>query len=227
MDNEPVARLNSLKPVKNKWRTIAIIFIALALIFVGSGIFFFLNANSLSSELTDVKKKNDDNTKTIKELSSKLAQSDESSTGIAGDSTNEGYLVIREWGIRFKVSSRLTDVRYAIDGDTVHFIGRPIDYDVSYVQNINNSIGEYSLGDIYRSNQSSRTTLDVVIDGKKLGDYYYYTAWSFNSLATGVGVMGGLYGWDGKDASDMRVQAATDAFDLINNEMLWTIELVS
>ena len=63
-------------------------------------------------------------------------------------------------------------------------------------------------------------------EGKKVGDYYYYTSWAFSSLATGAGCQG-LYG----DSNDSACETESKAFALVNGNdgnkqaLLYTIEL--
>jgi hypothetical protein len=46
----------------------------------------------------------------------------------------------------------------------------------------------YPLEELTRSKEARIWQYDdVYIGGKKLGDWYYYTAWAFSSLATGRG----------------------------------------
>jgi hypothetical protein len=47
----------------------------------------------------------------------------EADSGVAEEL--DGYLVLKEWGLRFKVPEGLTDVRYVIRGDRVLFWGKP------------------------------------------------------------------------------------------------------
>ena len=142
---------------------------------------------------------------------------------------NKGFLVLDDWGVRLKVPSSLTDVRYYIsDANTVaYFVAIPTGADVKYVNNIADEsvykIG--ALGTLIRSTDSTKPRVGGITNGKKLGNYYYYTAWSFSGLSSGVGIMGSIYGWDGVSTNDPRVGIASNAFKLVNDEFLNTIEL--
>lgn len=138
---------------------------------------------------------------------------------------NEGYFLVKEWGLRFKVPESLKDVRYKIKGDTLAFYAKPIDLKYDYVKNydqVDNS-GSFPLanGVIYRSKDSKNNARGEDVEGKKIGDYYYYTAWSFSGLATGAACMT-LY-----DMSNDEEQCLENnkAFSLVNQELIKSIEL--
>jgi hypothetical protein len=139
---------------------------------------------------------------------------------------NTDYLVLKEWDLRFKTPSGLTDVRYIIHGDTVAFYAKPANSSVQYRSNYNkyeDGSSPYATGVLYRSTDSSTTVIgNETRQGKKLGNYYYYTAWSFSSLATGAACVG-LYG---DSASSCEPEGI--AFNLVNqgdSALLNTIEL--
>jgi hypothetical protein len=152
--------------------------------------------------------------------------------------SNEGYLVIKEWGLRFKVPVGLSDVRYSLDGDTAGFFAKPTGYQVDYRSNytkVNGSSGEsfpYALGILIRSKDSTKDKLGDQLEGRKLGEYYYYTSHSFASLASGAGATGIFFDVAcDKDSTlakcDVMVKAEQKAFGLINNDggLLRSIEL--
>lgn len=140
---------------------------------------------------------------------------------------NEGYLVIKQWGLRFKTPSGLTGVKYVINDDTVAFYAKPKGANVEYVGNydkLENGSPKYALGVLVRSTASSKTiaSVGIKVEGKKLGDYYYYTHHAFSSTSTGAGCLG-LYG----DDTTSCTQEAS-AFKLVNEgstALLNTIEL--
>ncbi|MDR0591461.1 MAG: hypothetical protein LBG75_02835 [Candidatus Nomurabacteria bacterium] len=120
--NQTVVKIDNRKP-KNKWKIVAIVFMVLFLAAAGGGVFFLLKSNSSSNELADVKKKNDDNAKTIKELGNKVAElenkSPESpSDATTGADTSKGYLVVKEWGVKLKIPEGMTGVKYQISNQT-------------------------------------------------------------------------------------------------------------
>lgn len=140
--------------------------------------------------------------------------------------TNEGYLVVKEWGLRFKTPSGLSDVRYTVHDDRVDFFAKPADSSVQYrsdYDKFENGRSQYATGVLYRSTGSTKPLVgDTTTEGKKVGDYYYYTAWSFSGLATGAACVG-LYG---DDVSSCEPEVT--AFRLVNQgdtALLNTIEL--
>jgi prepilin-type N-terminal cleavage/methylation domain-containing protein len=142
---------------------------------------------------------------------------------------NAGYLVVKEWGLRFKTPSGLTDVKYVIHDDTLAFFAKPTGSNVQYVTDYEkyaDSNFRYATGVLYRSTSSTKLFAgDMTREGKKVGDYYYYTNWAFSSLATGAGCQG-LYG-----DSDSACETESKAFALVNGNdgnkqaLLYTIEL--
>lgn len=138
---------------------------------------------------------------------------------------NAGYLVVSEWGLRFKTPNGLADVRYKIQGDTLAFFAKPAGSSVQYradYDKYEDGHFPYATGLLYRSNNTNNDR-GFPTNGKKVGNYYYYTAWSFSSLATGAACLE-IYG----DSSDSNCQANAKAFQLVNqgdNALLNTIEL--
>jgi prepilin-type N-terminal cleavage/methylation domain-containing protein len=139
---------------------------------------------------------------------------------------NEGFLVVKEWGLRFKTPTGLADVKYAIHDDTLAFFAKPSDSSVQYVSNYDkfeDSNFTHAIGVLYRSTSSTKPfSSDGTRQGEKVGNYYYYTNWAFSGLATGAGCVG-LYGSD-----DSSCQQERKAFQLVNqgdSGLLNTIEL--
>jgi prepilin-type N-terminal cleavage/methylation domain-containing protein len=138
---------------------------------------------------------------------------------------NEGYLVVKEWGLRFKTPTGLTDVKYTIHDDTVAFFAKPTGSSVQYradYDKYEEGRSQYATGNLYRSKESTKDKIGIVVEGKKIGDYYYYTSWAFSSLATGAACVG-TYG----DA-DSNCQPEATAFQLVNqggSALLNTIEI--
>lgn len=156
---------------------------------------------------------------------------------------NEGYLVVKEWGLRFKMPSNITDVQYRVYGDTVAFYAKPTgsavayrsDYEAIYSDEAtygkNNP--KYAKGTLYRSAESSKDKVGTKIEGKKIGNYYYYTAHAFSSLSTGAGFQGLYFDTDcDKDSTlakcDPYIEAESKVFQALNQgdtALLNTIEL--
>jgi prepilin-type N-terminal cleavage/methylation domain-containing protein len=138
---------------------------------------------------------------------------------------NEGYLVVKEWSLRFKTPSGLTDVKYTIHGDTASFFAKPTGSSVQYradYDKFEDGRSQYATGNLYRSTDSTNTDRGSATEGKKVGNYYYYTSWAFSSLASGAACVG-LYG-DGES----NCQPESAAFKLVNQgdtALLNTIEL--
>lgn len=141
---------------------------------------------------------------------------------------NEGYFVVKEWSLRFKVPPGLTDVKYAIHDDILAFFAKPTGYNVQYVndyEKYEDYSFRYATGVLYRSKSSTKPfDFGDTREGRKIGDYYYYTNWAFSSLSTGAGCMG-LYG-----DSNSACETENKAFALVNGNdgnqaaLLLTIE---
>ncbi|TAH33970.1 hypothetical protein EYC59_04095 [Candidatus Saccharibacteria bacterium] len=142
------------------------------------------------------------------------------------------YVTVKEWGVRFKVPAGLTDVQYKIfskttanGDDQLAIYAKPAGSGVKYVSDYESSsdgFPTHALGVVYRSTSATQERTDSTVTGKKLGDYYYYTAWAFNSMATGAACTG-LYGND-----EQNCQVESGAFKLVNQgdtALLNTIEL--
>lgn len=98
---------------------------------------------------------------------------------------NEGYLVVTQWGLRFKVPNDLTNVKYVIKGDEVNFSAEPVGSDVQLRRD------DYGMSILVRSTDSTKLFMgEKTVQGKKIGNYYYYTYWSFNNLASGRAYLG-------------------------------------
>ena len=155
--------------------------------------------------------------------SSAPSQKNSTPTTASKQDSNKGYRVVKEWGLRFKIPSGLTDVGYIVAGDTASFYGKPIGSDVQY------STPQRTVADLFRSTDSTKDKLDTTVQGKKVGSYYYYTGWSFSGLATGAGCEG-LFTNDPQVGDGPSCPAENTVFHLINGTgsdkgMLGTIEL--
>ncbi|MDR1033016.1 MAG: hypothetical protein LBL84_03345 [Candidatus Nomurabacteria bacterium] len=175
MGNQPAVIINNRKP-RNKWKITAIIFIIIALVAACGAVFFLIRSNGLNGELSDAKKKNDANTRVISELNDKLAKSEEDS-GTTGEGTNKGYLVVTEWGIKFKIPEGLSDVQYVIADGQLRF-GES--YAESKGCKISDGSGAY--GYILRSTSSKQAanlddttgTRGSLLGTQAVGGYYYF-----------------------------------------------------
>ena len=139
---------------------------------------------------------------------------------------NEGYLVVQEWGLRFKVPESLTDVRYAIHDNDLAFFARPAGSDVQYRPDYDEFKSGYythAMGMLYRSTDSTKLVIETLREGTKIGDYYYYTAWAFSGLATGVGACFSTYG-DDKSNCELTGSVFT-SINMGEKALLNTIEL--
>lgn len=139
---------------------------------------------------------------------------------------NEGYFLVKEWGLRFKVPSGIFDVKYKINGDTLAFYAKPAGLKYDYVKDYDqiDNTGNFSLasGVIYRSKDSINNSRGDDVEGKKVGDYYYYTAWSFSGLATGA-ACSALYDMQNEEE---QCQENNKAFNIVNRELIKSIELI-
>ncbi|MCL2444785.1 hypothetical protein FWD07_01525 [Candidatus Saccharibacteria bacterium] len=129
----------------------------------------------------------------------------------AGGAVVVDRMRIEEWNLEFVVPGSIRDVEYVIDGDTIYFFAMPAGRDAEWVERTAFAI-------LYRSSQAIREiSSGIERRGRDIGDgFYYYTAWSFSNLATGMGIPGQF----GDDEGS--IAAATSVFWALN-EMLNTI----
>lgn len=144
------------------------------------------------------------------------------------------YVVVEEWRLKFTKPDSLKDIEYIIVGDTAGFYAKPADFDGNYRKNYKavdaSSRITYAIGRLTRSTNSTHTDNYVgVVEGRKIGDYYYYTAHSFSGLSTGAGY-NGLYfneycddGPHEEPVCSELIDAEHKAFQSVN-DMLRTIE---
>ena len=121
-------------------------------------------------------------------------------------------------------------IKYGIHYYTIYFFAKPTGSNVQYVPDYEKYADKnfrYATGVLYRSTSGTKQFAgDTTREGKKVGDYYYYTSWAFSSLATGAGCQG-LYG----DSNDSACETESKAFALVNGNdgnkqaLLYTIEL--
>lgn len=121
---------------------------------------------------------------------------------------NEGFIVVKEWGLRFKVSATITDVQYASDYLKVED-GRPV----------------YALGYVYRSTNSAESKMGDQVQGKKIGNKYYYTAWAFSSMATGAGCVR-VYDIKDDEAQCLKANQVFKDMNMGDTALINTIEAV-
>lgn len=140
---------------------------------------------------------------------------------------SKNYLMVKEWGLKFEIPEDLTNIKYIIDGDTAYFVAEPADQSFSYVTGINSLIKSDAMAVLYRKTNSSQEGMEKTIEGKKVGSYYYYTAWSFSGTASGVGVQGTIFGADFNRYNQEDQKIADKANEVFNslNKMLNTIEV--
>ncbi|HEX5798371.1 MAG TPA: hypothetical protein VFX79_03365 [Candidatus Saccharimonadales bacterium] len=155
---------------------------------IGGVGYYVYNANKNEPQISDSSIQHKNNSKG--EVKEELPEED----------PNEGYLVVKEWGLRFKIPDNLTDIQYKISGNNLGIFAKPIKdkngqpFNVEYRNNYGD-VDEYdnftySLGQLIRSKDSTNKNVFTTVKGKKVGDYYYYTAHSFSNLATGAGPSG-------------------------------------
>lgn len=159
-------------------------------------------------------------------------------TNIANDidqQTDDKYLVIDEWDLKFTLPDELKDVEHKIVNDTAGFYAKPVDFDGDFRKDytaVDPETGSinYALGRLTRSKNSTHTDNYVgVVKGKQIRDYYYYTAHSFSGLSTGAGYSGlyfNEYCDDGPHEEPVcseLIDAEYEAFQSVN-DMLRTIE---
>lgn len=159
---------------------------------------------------------------------------------------NQGYLVLEEWGLRFKIPDDLTDVEYQIHEDTASFFAKPVDFDVEYRNDYDELFLDedsdryyykYDMGKLYRS--ASPTIVNVVgdeIEGRRYGDHYYFTSHAFSGLSTGAGPSGTFFSntcdddFSSSDECSEQIDAENAAFLRINtgeNSLINSIEEIN
>ena len=168
----------------NKWKSFAIFFILTTLIFAGAAAFLYVS--SLDDE--------DDQT------SQKCPE------------VTSGYFTIEEWGVKFVApNDAITDVKYVIVENAAFLIGRDARHkDVQYAgETTDEFIRENALAIIFRGTERDVSEFGRTASGMKIGDHYYHTAWSFSSIATGVGIPTAF--------GDNQEEAGSAAFFLLND----------
>jgi len=159
---------------------------------IGGTGFYVYNANKEEPKISDSSIQQKDNSEELLE-----------------EELSESYLVVKEWGLRFKIPDNLTDVQYKISGDTLGVFAKPVKdkngqpFDVEYPSDYGEVDKEYggfyySQGNLIRSKNSTEDIIAGTQKGKKLGDYYYYTSYSFSGLASGAGPNGIFFDEDCK-----------------------------
>lgn len=196
-------------------------------------------------------KKQVDTPKTDTTTEEQTKDKDKTSTKQPPEDPNKGYLVIEEWGVRLKAPAELTDVRYQVKDDYVFFYGKPTGAKVNYRSDYNTAEdgAKYAMDYLRRSDQESiQHALFHSVSGKKVGDKYYFTGYSFSNLETSRAFLNIFFDADcdqkeaDRDYGDPKCQEFHDAetaavnlisgykFDNDGNEinkegMLHTIEL--
>ncbi|MDR0957173.1 MAG: hypothetical protein LBM09_01185 [Candidatus Nomurabacteria bacterium] len=164
----------------NIWKTMGIILI-IVLVIAGSGVGFLIKQNGdINKELSDSKDK-------VNSLQDQINEAEnDSNESTAETNRDERYLVMEEWGLKFKIPTGIEDVKYVIDGDMAYFVARP--FDTVYVSDLD--IEDHAIGTLFRSKDSKIDSIGSgIVEGKKVGDYYYYTAHSFSDTASGLASM--------------------------------------
>ncbi len=125
----------------------------------------------------------------------------ENTTNMSTSNPNEGYIVIDDWGVRFKYSGS-GEVQYYKNGQAYSFT-------TAAAKKIAGCSEQpfASLGSLSRSTESSTMTETSLNNGAKIGDYYYYYSHPQFMCAE-------------KDADSAFIQAQTNAI----KDMLATIE---
>jgi len=207
MESDPSAPITQPE-TPNKWKITAIIFIVLSILLVGLST--FLVVDKLSSK-NDEKDQPD------------TSQENGNQTNTEENEEISNIFTIPEWNIQFTIPDTITDIRYVIasnehsDGnDNAYLVARPSDNSLQYPSDISARIKDEALAILTRSTSSTQIKLDITVEGKRIGNYYFYTAWSFSGLATGAGVPT-LFG-----ETQNQITAASTVFHELN-DMLRTI----
>ena len=141
--------------------------------------------------------------------------------------SSDHYLIVKEWGLKFKIPNGIESVEYKINGNNLAIYAKPSGYAVEYRDGYSlylDGRSPYAIGNLYQYDQPNEiiSTGVEAKTGKSLGDKYYFTDWAFNSIATGASCVG-LYGEDEQNCTTENV-----AFKLVNqgeNALLNTISL--
>ena len=203
--NQPIEQKQPKPPIK--WKVIAISLIVVSTLL--AALSTFLIVDKISNKTND---KND---------TSNQDQSNQEDENNDEEDETDNVFIISEWNLKFIIPDSLTDIRYVIDGETAYLVGRPSDGSLQYPSNLNGRIKDETLAVLYRSTSSTQMNLDISIPGKKVGNYYFYTAWSFSGLASGAGVPS-IFDVDDTVYSD----ALNDVFHNMN-DMLNSIQAIN
>lgn len=197
----------------NKWKITAIIFIVLSVLLIGLSTFLLIDKLNNKDEKEQAETCQENKTDEENE-----------------DSEEVNTFAISEWNIEFTIPDSLTDIRYVIEnapdysGATAYLVARPSDGSLQYPSDISVRIKDEALAILTRS------TLSIIdgnvngsVEGKKVGNYYFYTAWSFSGLASGVGI---------PSLFDVDIDNPANSLALSNvfhelNDMLQTIQVAN
>jgi hypothetical protein len=159
---------------KNIWKITAIISIIVAVAFATSTAIFAVRGE----------KSQGNNISISNETSESTTNNSNSTESETIEIDADRYLVIEEWGIKYRIPDTIYDIRYSVDGDNLRFYPTRLNEPLVFGATMADNDAIYSIDGFMNCllvsvSRSNIQTNEVGIDGIKLGDYYYHN-WTNN-----------------------------------------------
>ena len=129
-----------------------------------------------------------------------------------GHSLEKEYLIIPEWGVKFEIPDKITDVRYKIIGNSqtggsIFFVAKPANSNVEYVEDLEENLNQYAANFVTRST----THLFFFSESVKIVDLYYGI-----TIAEALTNYSGVYGDTGNlDDENIAYRGITEMYRTI------------
>lgn len=185
--------------MSKKWTYITSVTVLLLLMLAGYLLYSRNNTDTFEFEMS---------TQPIEEV----IQEEDTPNNTTEQSQDVDRVVIEEWGIQFALPSTIEKVEYLIEEDSggdqkAYLWSLPSDarvdgFSADYNKPVPSGGGYKYVEAIYRSTDAVKDS-GFEVEGKKIGDYYYYTVWSFSNRASGKGAGTGIYVVNGEDCGDV------------------------
>lgn len=212
MDNQPY-----FGKVKNNSPAKIMLVVLLALV-AAAGIAFSIYQ---TVQLNDRNKKYSELESKTAEIEEQLAEALTPVEATCMQISSDRVFKIKEWEAEFIIPYSLVDVRYVIDESVAYIIARRKNTSVYYAgETTKDFIKNNALATLVRSTDKTKARLgNSSVAGKKVGEYYYYTNWSFSSLASGAGI-NEVFG-----SGPVEINTSSEVFSLLNDELLPSISV--